>query len=429
VATIRLGKRAIDALSPREKPYVAFDAVAKGFGVMVMPSGVKTFILEYRPGAGGRAVAKKRLRLGRFGAMTPEQGRQAALTALAAIRLGDDPQAEKGRQRAALTVAQLIDAFLDGHGGKLKVRTADGYRDALAKLKAAHGADKATALTRAQVAALHSRLSETPYAANRLLSAASKMFAWAESLGHIPEDHPNPARKIDRYKERGRERFLTSEEFGRLGDALRAAETVGLVYAVDESKPASKHARKPEKRLVMIDPFAVAAIRLLLLTGARLREILHARLEWIDWERATLFLPDSKTDRKPIYLSPAAKEVLNVLPRLEGNPYIIPSLKKDGGCRADLKRPWEAITKAARLEGLRLHDVRHSFASVGVGGNLGLPILGKLLGHSSPSTTQKYAHLASDLMQRATEAIGATISAAMNREPGAEIVDFARAKK
>jgi hypothetical protein len=127
----RLTKQAIDALEPRAKPFIAFDPDVRGFGVRVMPSGLKSFILEYRPGAGGRNVTKRRMTLGRYGAMTPDQARRAALNALAHVRLGSDPQAEKSRQRASLTVGGLIDAFLDDHSGKLKPRTKAGYKELL----------------------------------------------------------------------------------------------------------------------------------------------------------------------------------------------------------------------------------------------------------------------------------------------------------
>jgi integrase len=215
-----------------------------------------------------------------------------------------------------------------------------------------------------------------------------------------------------RYREQGRERFLTNEELARLGDVLREGETIGLPYEVDELKPAAKHAPKAENRRTVLDPFAVAAIRLLILTGARLHEILDARWQHVDFERGILFLSDSKTGRKPVYLSAAALAILAGLPRLDGNPHIIAGMK-DGAPRADLKKPWAAVTKAANLEGLRIHDLRHSFASIGAGASLGLPIIGKLLGHSQAATTHRYAHLDADPMRRAAETIGATIAAAM----------------
>jgi integrase len=229
-----------------------------------------------------------------------------------------------------------------------------------------------------------------------------------------------PAKGIERNPEHGRERYLTADEFARLGDVLRIAETIGLPWSVDETKPKAKNAPKPEKRRTIADPFAVAAVRLLVLTGARLREILHARWENVDFKRGIIHLADSKTGRKPIYLSSAALSVLSDLPRIEGNPHVIPG-GKDGAARVDLKRPWAAIVKAAKLEGTRLHDLRHSFASIGAGASMGLPIIGRLLGHSQPQTTARYAHLQADPLRRAADTIGAAISAAMESGRSAKV--------
>ncbi|MGH6801356.1 MAG: integrase arm-type DNA-binding domain-containing protein [Methylocella sp.] len=152
----KLTKRTGDTLRPGARPFIAFDDDVKGFGLRVMPSGGKSYILEYRPGAGGRATAKKRLTLGKHSSMTAELARRAALEALARIRLGDDPQAEKNRERASLTVGGLIEAFLKEHAGsKLKRKTGTHYAGLLAKLSAAHGSHKAASLTRANIAALH----------------------------------------------------------------------------------------------------------------------------------------------------------------------------------------------------------------------------------------------------------------------------------
>ena len=190
-------------------------------------------------------------------------------------------------------------------------------------------------------------------------------------------------------------------------------------YDVDLSKPTSKHAPKPENRIRTLDPYAIAAIRLLLLTGARLREILHLRWEYVDLERGIVHVPDSKTGRKPIYLSSAAMAILKKIPRQQRNPYVIVG-DKQGSPRSDLKKPWAAIVREAGLPGLRLHDLRHSFDSIGAGASLGLPIIGRLLGHSTPSTTQRYAHLDADPMHRAADTIGALISAALTSTTSAE---------
>jgi integrase len=269
-------------------------------------------------------------------------------------------------------------------------------------------------------------MADRPYAANRAAAVWSKAFAWAANAGLIPEGH-NPAKGIKKFREPGRERFLKSEELLRLGDALREGETVGLPYLVDETKATAKHAPKVENRRVKFDPFAAGAIRLLILTGARLREILHARWENVDLERGLIRLPDGKTGAKPIYLSAAAQAVLASLPRIEGNPYVIPG-EKESAPRADLKKPWATLTRAAALPGVRIHDLRHSFAAFGAGASLGLPIIGKLLGHSQPATTARYAHLDADPMRRAVETIGATISAVMDRKPSADVVHLGATK-
>jgi integrase len=266
-------------------------------------------------------------------------------------------------------------------------------------------------------------MEETPGAANRVVSLVSAVWNWAAKRDLVKFEE-NPAKGIERNPEAAQERFLSMEELGRLGDVLRLAESTGLPYEVDESRPKAKHAPKPEKRLRRLDPFAVAAIRLLLLTGARLREILHARWKEFDADRGIIFLEDSKTGRKPLLLSAAAQAIIADLPRIDSNPYIIAG--EGAGPRADPKRPWAAVTRAAKLPGVRLHDLRHSFASIGAGASLGLPVIGKLLGHTQPQTTARYAHLDADPLRRAADTIGTVIDAAMNRQHGADVVPMKR---
>jgi integrase len=418
---VKLTKQPLASLKPRAKPYIEYDTELIGFGAAVYPSGIKSWVCEYRPHGGGRGVAKKRVTLGKTSQLTADQARKAAAEMLATVRLGGDPAQEKIERRASVTVGQLIDLFDAQYvGPMLKPGTIASHRVALERLRCAHGTLKATALTRAHVTTLHFRMADRPYAANRAAAVWSKAFAWAAGVGLIPAGH-NPVKGIKKYREQGRERFLTTEELARLGDRLREGETVGLPYSVDETKPTAKHAPKVDHRRVKLDRFATAAIRLLILTGARLREILHTKWEQIDIERGLIFLADSKTGKKPLYLSAAAQEVLADIPRIEGNPHVIAGAK-DGAPRSDLKKPWAAVSRAAGLDGVRIHDLRHSFASFGAGASLGLPIIGKLLGHSQPATTARYAHLDTDPMRRAANTIGATISAAMGGHTEANVV-------
>ena len=190
-----------------------------------------------------------------------------------------------------------------------------------------HGADP---LARRDHAFLHGRSSLRRQSRRCCLS---KAFVWAAGVGLLPEGK-NPVKNIKKYREQGRERFLTSEELARLGDALREGETVGLPYSVDETKATAKHAAKADHRRVKLDPYAVAALRLLLLTGARLREILHPKWVQIDLERGLNFLADSKSRQEALYLSAAAQKVLRDVLRVAGNPHVIAGAK-DGAPRAD----------------------------------------------------------------------------------------------
>jgi integrase len=235
------------------------------------------------------------------------------------------------------------------------------------------------------------------------------MYAFAGRAGILAEGN-NPARGIEKFKEHRRERFLTGEELERLGRAIREAEKTGIPWTVDEGKPSAKHVPN-SMRFTKIAPSAAAALRLLLFTGCRLREILHLRWEDVDFERGCLFLPDSKSGRKTIVLNAPALAVLNGLERL--GSYVVPGDDPEQP-RHDLKRPWDAVTRSASLVGVRIHDLRHTYASFGAGGGLGLPIIGRLLGHSQAATTARYAHLDNDPLRRASEAIAGRIAAALD---------------
>lgn len=220
------------------------------------------------------------------------------------------------------------------------------------------------------------------------------MFSFGFRRGLLENDQ-NPARGIDKFREQHRERFLSVDELVRLGAAIREAETVGVPWQTDPAKK-TKHLRKANRETI-ISEHAAAALRLLIFTGARLREILHLKWEHVDFERGLLLLPDSKTGKKTIVLNGPALAVLSALTRV--GAYVIAGDSAgtdEEKPRADLKRPWAVVTRHAGLEGLRLHDLRHNFAAFGAGGGMGLPIIGKLLGHSQPQTTARYAHLDSD---------------------------------
>ena len=252
------------------------------------------------------------------------------------------------------------------------------------------------------MAKLHHGLRRTPAEANYLARVLSSFFTWCERHGYR-EDHSNPARLVVKFPERKRERFLSPRELRRLARALAVAERCGKVT-----------------------PHMAAAVRLLVLTGARLGEVLSLRWEWVDLAAGELRLPDSKTGAKVIHLNAPARAVLAELPRLKGNPFVIVG-KMPGRPLVNLEKPWRRVRKAALLDDVRLHDLRHSHASVGVASGLSLPLIGGLLGHSQPATTARYAHLADDPLKAASELVGRRIAEAMEAPASAPPVRLARA--
>lgn len=384
----KITKRSVDALKAAADgaETVLWDSELKGFGARVQRGGAKSYVLHYRVGT-GRGAPLRKLTIGKHGSpWTPETARKEARTLLGTIEDGADPAADKMARREAPTIAELAARFLAEHAeAKRKGSTAAEYKRLLDRIiLPALGERKVADVTRADVTKLHHANRAAPYQANRVLAVLSKMFNLAERWGLRP-DGSNPCRHVEKFAERKRERMLSPAELARLGDALTAHDG---------------------------SPYAVAAVKLLVFTGARLGEVLGLRWEWIDFERGEARLPDSKTGAKTLHLPPPALAVLAALPRLDGNPYVIAGAKP-GAALVNLEKPWRAIRRPAGLDDVRLHDLRHAFASVAASSGMGLPIIGKMLGHSQPATTARYAHLASDPVKAAAAAVAGKIAAAM----------------
>lgn len=423
---IKISKRTVDAAQAAAFRYVLWDADLKGFGLRVEPSGVKSFIARYRPGARGRTAPKRFMTIGRYGVLTPDDARRRAKEILGRRRMARTrpmPSQRSGRQPVSATLPRR--SWRITSEKKRKPKTIESYEHVVSRyIISEFGTRKAKSLRRADLSRLHGKLSDKPAMANRLLAVASSMFSWRAAHGYVPEAF-NPAARIEKFRETQRERYLSTDELERLGEALREAETIGLTWEPDARKKKAKHAPKAENRRVKLSEGAVAAIRLLLLTGARLREILHLRWEHVDLERGLLLLPDSKTGRKTIILNAPALLIVDGLD--SASPFVIPGESPEKP-RSDLKRPWAAISTRAGLTDVRLHDLRHTHASFGAGAGMGLPIIGKLLGHAQSATTARYAHLDADPLRKASNRIGGAISAALDGK-GAEVVPIERERK
>ena len=382
----RIGLREVRALGPGE---TVWDATVPGFGARRQTGAAVSFFLKYRNAEGRQRWHS----IGRQGApWTPEAARAEARRLLGLVAAGADPAAERSARKEAPTVAELAELFLAEHvETKRKPRTAREYRRLIGNvILPALGRNRVADVTRADVARFHHARRATPTEANRALALLSTMFNFSERVGERP-DGSNPCRHVERFPQRRRERFLSEDELARLGDALAAYTG---------------------------SPYHVATIKLLIFTGARLGEVLGLRWEWVDFDRGDARLPDSKTGAKTIQLPAPALEVLAALPRIESEPHV---LGRHRGTTF-IEAPWRRIRTAAGLGDVRLHDLRHAFASVAASAGLALPIIGKMLGHTQAQTTQRYAHLASDPVKAAAAAVAAKIAAAMSGGAGTEIV-------
>jgi integrase len=381
----KLTKRNIETIQPTDRDFCVWDHDMPGLGLRVLPSGRKQFIVQYRAGRRSR-----RITLGPTSIITPEQARTRAMAILSEARNGQDPAADKETYRKALMVSELAERFDQEHIAiRLKASTAREYRRNLERfILPALGRLRVVDVTRADIAKFHHDLRRIPYQANRCLEIISKMFNLAEMWGLRP-DGSNPRRHIPKYPEQKRERFLSTAELKRLGEVLRELDDEGL-----ESKS------------------AILAARLLIYTGCRLNEIMKLKWEYVDLEGRALHLPDTKTGARVVHLGEAAVALLEQATAIPGNPWVITG-KLEGQRLSDLQPFWQRARARAGLHDVRIHDLRHTFASTAIAAGHSLPIIGKLLGHTQVQTTARYAHLAAQPAMIAAESITETLDRAL----------------
>jgi integrase len=415
MAVGRITKRTVDALEASSSDLILWDEDLTGFGLKVTPKGHKSYVVQYRvPGLGRRGFAK-RIVLGEHGTLTPDEARRLARLELGKVARGTDPAADRAARKAAGSMKEAGVAYLEDFRVRHKRRTATEYTRLWNKhVVPALGTRPVPEVTQAEIRRLHRSLSRTPYLANRVLEMLGSFFTYASKQGARPSQD-NPAHGVEPYEEKPRERFLTPQEFRRLGEALARAERQGLPRPPNlrqrpKNEETAKHRPKSADNPVPANPFAVAAVRLLALTGCREGEILSLPWDAVDFDRGYLRLADTKTGKSIRPLSKAAAAVLESLPRIEGNPFVLPGAKP-GEHLKEIKRLWFAARHAAKLDGVRLHDLRHSFASVPASSGESLLIIKTLLGHKRAATTERYAHLADDPVKRAADKAASSIAA------------------
>lgn len=380
-----ISKRTVDALSVEDRDAIFWDRNLQGFGVRVYPSGRKVYVVQSR-GPGG----SKRVTLGRHGKITAEQARKSAAEVIDRIKTGLEPfptETETGPETGP-TVADLADRFMRAHVAvNCKPATAVRYRGLLKNsILPVLGSMPIGSVDRAHVADLHHALRDRPSTANRSVDILKKMFSLAAVWGLHPQGR-NPCRSVRKYRERKPQRFLNAEEYQRLGRVLDEAEAEGTAW-----------------------PPAIAAIRLLILTGCRRNEILSLRWDDVDRSSAELRLRDAKTGGRMVPLTPTAAAVLDAIPRAPGNPWVIAG-KKPGKHLRNVNDLWYRLRVQAELEDVRLHDLRHSWASRALALGESLPMIGRQLGHTQVQTTARYAHLAQDTERVSAAKVAGSIEA------------------
>ena len=386
-STLSLSGRAVDALAACDRDVIFWDRELAGFGVRVYPSGRKVYVVQSR--AGGRP---RRVTLGTHGEITATQARLRAAQVIDRIKRGEDPSVLP--PQAGTTIADLAERYMSAHVAQnCNAHTASIYRGSLDNhILPALGMMPLAMVERSHVAALHYNLRETPRAANRALSVLSKMFTLAAAWGLVA-DGTNPCRAVRKYREKKRERFLSRDEYRRLGTVLAEAD-----------------AEAAAGRDGAVSPYAIAALRLLMLTGCRLNEILTLRWDDVDRTAGEFRLRDGKTGARMVPLTPTAEAVLAGIRRVPANPWIIAG-KQPGTHLPTITAEWYRLRARAGLDDVRIHDLRHSYASRALAAGESLSMIGKLLGHADIQSTARYAHLARETERTSAARVGASIGA------------------
>jgi integrase len=412
----KITKTVVDRAIPKSADYFVWDAELAGFGLKVAKGGRKTYVCQYRT-AGGRTGDTRRLSIGAHGSpWTVDMARAEARKILGRAANGNDPALEKQEFKKRLSVGELCDQYLQQGCATKKASTLATDRGRIERhIKPLLGRQKIQDVTRADIKKFLQDIAEGKTAADiktgkrgraivrggrgaatRTVGLLGGIFAYAKDAGMIAS---SPVIGIKRFADRKNQRYLSQKEFVALGDALRQAELVGE------------------------NPSALAIIRLLVFTGARRGEI--EKLLWpeVDLQAGYIKLADSKTGQKAFPLNAGASNIIRDLVRQESSNNVFPAYRGKGHYMGTPK-VWKQIRAKAGIEDVRLHDLRHSFASIAVSGGASLPIIGALLGHADLATTQRYAHLSDDPLRLASESVGKQISVAFNSQSSGELIEL-----
>ena len=417
----KLTKRFVEGIRPTGNDRVLWDDKMPGFGLRVQPSGIRSYVVQYR----NAQRRSRRLTIGKHGAVTAEGAREIARQILNEVHDRKDPRDPVAERRALIkapTMNDLLDQYLTEHVQK---RNRPRTQEEIERLVARHirpqlGKHKAAAVTRQDVAKLHRSLGGTPRQANFVLAICSKAFSLAEVWNMRP-DGSNPCRRIERYPENERERFLSAEELSRLGATLRLAESDGLSWTINEGGPKSKHLPKVENRRTVYSCVTTAAIQLLLFTGCRLSEVLNLEWKRVNFDEGTITLSETKSDRmdnairQVVAMNAPARKVLKSLPGPKYSPWVLPSRNDPARplSKTALEGAWQRIRTAADISDVRLHDLRHTVGTYAGQSGANAFLVRDLLRHKNLSMTGRYVNRAPDPVRTLSDQVGRQIAAGL----------------
>lgn len=369
-----LTTKVIDRAQVRDAVYYLWDHKIKGFVVKVTKNGSKKYFIKYVTCFGGKNGQQRWYIFGDIFTHTLKEARIEAAKLMRNVKAGDDPQKMKSIIREIETMNEFWEIFLRRYvSKKINHKLYEKRVDSLWRnlIKPRLGNVKILDITQEDIENLHLRNHHIKYNANRAVSLLHLLFNLMEKWNYRPLNS-NPCRFIEKYKEEARIRYLSKEELRRFVQELKIMEV------------------KTPERL-----YAISAIKLLLLTGSRKGEILTAKWDWVDFENRVILLPKSKTGQKPIYLNEQAVSILMYLrgrAEKQKSNYIIKNANHSGHL-FDIKRVWYDLMKESKIENFRIHDLRHTAASIAVSEGHSLYAVASLLGHKTLKMTQRYAHL------------------------------------
>ncbi len=397
---VLLNKSVIDKLEPKKSDYFVWDTKVSNFGIRVYSSGRKTYLIQYRKGNGTR-----RYTIGAHGHLTVQQARKEAQVKLGEVATGGDPSKERQRESRRLSLSQVCDEYFEYGCEHKKASTieADRYR-VERHIRPILGKLKADDISQADITKFMKKVAAgyTPKAtktksrgrtvfsggkgtANRTVGLLGGIFSFAVVQGYCAA---NPVHGVKKYQEGKRERFLSDSEYTRIGEAIRRLEGNG------------------------VNELALKALQMLMMTGCRKGEITTLRWENIDWDNNNLQLPGTKTGYRNILMSEDGMDKLKgLMANATSEEWVFPNSK--GGPLKDLRKTWLTVLEHAELQDVRIHDLRHSFASAAMREGVSLYEVGKILGHKCQETTARYAHLSDEAVSNATNITAQRIASAL----------------